>query len=136
MLHDRTDEVTFQHWQTVLDGLAVFLAHPIFGAGIGAYMDQQIRSTGMPLVIHSTPVWLLAETGLIGFGVFLAAAWRLFSGEIRRRGDPAALLLLLLLCGLAVMSSVHEMLYQRGFWLLLGAVLAMPVAAARDDRRN
>jgi hypothetical protein len=136
MLHQRTDVVELQHLQSVLDGLALFLAHPLFGAGIGAYMDGQIRDTGTPLVIHSTPVWLLAETGLIGFGVFLAAASRLFFDAIGRRGDPAALLLVLILCGLGVMSAVHEMLYQRAIWLLLGAVLAMPVAAARRDRRS
>ena len=45
----RTDAVTMQHLQTIQDGLAMFLAHPIFGAGLGAYVDEQIRSTGMPL---------------------------------------------------------------------------------------
>jgi hypothetical protein len=136
MLHQRTDVVNEQHLQSVLDGLAMFAAHPVFGAGIGAYMAERIASTGMPLVIHSTPVWLLAETGLVGFGVFLAAACRLLADAIRRRGEPAARLLLLILCALAVMSSAHEMLYQRAFWLLLGAVLAMPAAAAGPDRRG
>lgn len=136
MLHQRTDAVEMQHLQTVFDGLLMFLAHPFFGAGIGAYMDEQIRSTGTPLMIHSTPVWLLAETGLIGFGVFLAAACRLFRDGVRRHGEPAALLLVLILCGLAVISAFHKLLYQRGFWLLLGAALAMPATPAHGDRRD
>jgi hypothetical protein len=126
---------TAQHLQTIHEGLRMFLAHPIFGAGLGAYMDGQLRTTGLPLVIHSTLVWLLAETGLAGTAVFLGAAWHLFSDALRRRGDPAAALLLLILCALAVMSLAHEMLYQRAFWLLLGAVLAMPPMITRGDSR-
>jgi O-antigen ligase len=91
-------------------------------------MDWQARVVGAPLAIHSTAVWLLAETGIVGFAVFVGAALRLFGDALRRRREPVALLLLLLLCAMAVMSSVHEMLYQRAFWLLLGAVLAMPDA--------
>jgi O-antigen ligase len=127
---DPTDAVVAQHLQTVIDGLAMFQAHPIFGAGLGAYMEEQLRSTGTPLVIHSTPVWLLAETGILGFAVFLGAAARIFFQAVRRRGEPAALLLILILTAMAVMSSVHDMFYARAFWLLLGAALAVPVAAA------
>jgi uncharacterized membrane protein YbhN (UPF0104 family) len=119
---------TNQHLQTIREGLAMFMAHPFLGAGLGAYMDWQARVVGAPLAIHSTAVWLLAETGIVGFAVFVGAALRLFGDALRRRREPAALLLLLLLCAMAVMSSVHEMLYQRAFWLLLGAVLAMPDA--------
>jgi O-antigen ligase/uncharacterized membrane protein YbhN (UPF0104 family) len=126
---------TYQHLQTVQDGLAMFLAHPILGAGLGAYMDGQLRTAGEPLVIHSTPVWLLAETGMVGCAVFLAAAWCLFGEAVRHRGEPAGQLLLLILCALAVMSSAHELLYQRAFWLLLGAVLAVSGTAAHNASR-
>ena len=59
-----------QHLLTIEQGLAMFLAHPLFGAGLGAYMADQLSTTGVPLLIHSTAVWLLAETGLVGFAVF------------------------------------------------------------------
>jgi O-antigen ligase len=113
-----------QHWETVQEGMAIFLAHPILGAGIGAYMHQQIGVIGLPVVIHSTPVWLLAETGIVGFAVFLAAACRLLLLGIQRRGQSWARLLVLILCAMAAMSFVHELLYQRAFWILLGATLA------------
>jgi hypothetical protein len=128
-----SDAVVAQHLQTVIDGLAMFRAHPIFGAGLGAYMEEQLRATGVPLVIHSTPIWLLAETGILGFAVFLGAALRIFFNAIRRRGEPAALLMILILTAMAVMSSAHDMLYARAFWLLLGTALAMPIAAARGQ---
>lgn len=120
-----TDGSTMEHLVTVQQGFAMFLSHPVFGAGLGAYIAEQIRTTGTPLIIHSTPVWLLAETGLVGFSVFLAAAWRIASTEWPRRTARPARFLLLIFGVLALMSAMHELLYQRAFWLLLGATLAL-----------
>ena len=75
-------------------------------------------------------MWLLAETGLVGFAVFAAAALRLLAEAVWRRAEPAALMLLLTLCAFGVISMAHEMLYQRAVWLLLGAMLAVPALAA------
>jgi hypothetical protein len=131
----RADVVTVQHLQTIVDGWEMFLAHPLFGAGLGAYMSGQIATTGVPLVIHSTPVWLLAETGMVGFAAFGIAAFRLFVDSVRHRGDRTALLLMLILGAIGTMAMAHEMLYQRAFWLLLGAILAMPAGAASPAGR-
>jgi len=111
---------------SLLGGLHLFLSHPIFGAGLGAFMEQHLREFGTPLVIHSTPLWLLAEFGIVGFLVFLAPAVRIFLAEIvrARHGDLAAPIPVLLLAVLGTMGQVHELLYQRGFWLLIGAALA------------
>ena len=122
-----TTKSTYQHLATVQEGLAMFLAHPLFGAGLGAFIVEQARATGTALIIHSTPVWLLAETGLVGFAVFLAAAWQIVSAEWPRRAQRPARFLLLIFGVLALMSQLHELLYQRGFWLLLGATLALAV---------
>jgi O-antigen ligase len=127
----RTDAVTAQHLQTIFEGWAMFLAHPLFGAGLGAYMHSKISAGSELLVIHSTPVWLLAETGVIGCAVFAAAALRLFFEAVSHRGERTALLLMLMLGAIGTMAMAHEMLYQRAFWLLLGAVLAMPAASSR-----
>jgi hypothetical protein len=127
----RTDVVTAQHLQTIFEGWAMFLAHPVFGAGLGAYMHSKIAAGSELLVIHSTPVWLLAETGVIGCAVFAAAALRLFFEAVSHRGERTALLLMLMLGAIGTMAMAHEMLYQRAFWLLLGAVLAMPAASSR-----
>jgi O-antigen ligase len=133
---ERGDAVVAQHIQTIYDGLAMFLAQPLFGAGLGAYIHDQTATTGAPLVIHSTAVWLLAETGLVGFTVFAAMGIKLFAEAVRRRAEPAALMLLLSLCAFGVISMAHEMLYQRPVWLLLGAVLAMPAGAARASSHH
>ena len=105
-------------------------SHPLFGAGLGAFIGEQVRATGTPLIIHSTPVWLLAETGIVGFAVFFAAAARIVAAEWPRRAARPARFLILIFGVLALMSELHELLYQRGFWLLLGATLA--IAATRN----
>jgi hypothetical protein len=119
-----------EHFESVWFGLSMFASHPIFGAGLGAFMEERLRLTGTPLVIHSSPVWLMAETGILGFLVFLGAAFRIVRFEFHRRNDPVAQMVLLMFCGLAAMSSAHDLLYQRSFWLLLGAALVCPVLIA------
>jgi Lysylphosphatidylglycerol synthase TM region/O-Antigen ligase len=118
-----------EHLATVREGLAMFMAHPLFGAGLGAFMAEQMRTTGIPLVIHSTPVWLLAETGLTGFAAFAYVGWRVFAREFSHRSETAGLLIVLVLTAFAVMGQAHDLLYQRALWLLLGAALAVPAAA-------
>jgi hypothetical protein len=123
-----------QHLATVADGWRMFLAHPLFGAGLGAYMDEQIRSTGEPLVIHSAPMWLLAETGLAGFAVFAYVGWKIFAAEFARRYDLASQTIVLVLVGFGTMAEAHDLLYQRSLWLLLGAALGVAVHAAKESR--
>lgn len=133
-----------ERMQSLVGGFALFREYPIFGAGLGAYIEGEIRNTGIPLVIHATPLWLLAETGLVGFLVFLIPVLRLLRLELLRpEKDEPAKLLVLALFAFGVMALAHEMLYQRTLWLLLGAALAaVPVsrqdsaAQTRDPTRN
>ncbi|MDE1974878.1 MAG: hypothetical protein KGI48_17015, partial [Hyphomicrobiales bacterium] len=71
--------------------------------------------------------------GVVGFIIFLVPAIRIFLNEIvrTRHGDLAAPFLVLLLGVLGTMGEVHELLYQRGFWLLIGAALACAPASPR-----
>lgn len=110
-----------EHFETIMDGLKMFLSFPVFGAGLGAFLAA--AETSPPAVIHSTPVWLLAETGIAGFAVFVTtfvcAAVYLFKHRRRLSGFIGLQVLLLL----AVFGEVHEILYQRPIWLLLGFAL-------------
>jgi hypothetical protein len=115
---------------SIRGGWELFLNHPIIGAGLGAHAYQTAKA-GTLMVIHSTPVFILAEFGLIGFAIALgcvAAALRLAWSAPR---EPRVLLLLAL-TALTVMGTAHEVLYQRAFWLLLGAGVA---AAWRPETR-
>lgn len=112
----------------------MFLDHPILGNGLGAFLKEYVTATGAPLVIHSTPLWLAAEAGIIGLAVFAAPLVRILKEEIApaRRHDLAGLFLVLAILGFGTMASVHELLYQRPVWLLLGVALAIP----RQDERT
>jgi uncharacterized membrane protein YbhN (UPF0104 family) len=107
--------------KSLYGGLELFLQHPLFGAGLGAYVEAQTR-LGVPLVIHSTPLWLLAEMGLAGFAAFAWFGCKLVSNSIVRKDREAGALLLAIL-GFCTMSAVHDMMYQRSIWLLAGALL-------------
>lgn len=112
-------------------GLAMFLENPIFGAGLGAFTAEYLRAHGVPLVIHSTPLWLLAEFGVIGFLIFAAPFVLLLKQEIARTEASASrTFTILMLLGFAAIAAVHDMVYQRAFWLLMGAALAAGAAVS------
>lgn len=114
---------------TIIGGLKLFVEHPIFGAGLGAFRSQMILATnGLPLVIHSTPLWLLAELGIVGFLAFAIPTIYVLSTEWRRariHNDQASAVIILSFVAFAVMSGPADMLYQRTFWLVVGAALAL-----------
>ena len=107
--------------------LKIFLDHPIFGGGLGLFVVEHLRQFGQTLVIHSTPLWLLAETGIVGLFVVATLFARVLISEFKRvvHSDPIALLIVLILMALGIVSLVHELFYQRGFWFLFGAGMAL-----------
>jgi hypothetical protein len=113
----------------------MFLAHPIFGAGLGAFVVEYSKAFGSVLVVHSTPLWMLTEMGIAGFLVWCVCFARIFSAELKRgpAGDPVAAFLVLILVSIGVMSIFHDLLYQRSFWLLFGAAMALTSLPARKS---
>ena len=122
---------TAERVESLVRGWDLFVENPLFGAGLGAFNHLDIRTAvGIPLVIHSTPLWLLAELGLFGFLVFVIPSLYVWFSQWRIAGrDPTAALISFSFVSLAVMSGPADMLYQRTFWLLIGAALAVPIAA-------
>ena len=122
------EENTAERMSSILGGLRLFTDHPMFGAGLGAFRNQMIFvSSDQPLLIHSTAVWLLAETGMVGFLIFAIPACCLLFSEIRcAHPDISSKLIVLSLVVFGLMSAPADMLYQRTFWLLIGAALALP----------
>lgn len=127
-----SDSSLLERWQSIQGGFRLFLAHPIFGAGLGAFMDSQIRSTGA-LVIHSSPVWIMAEMGGVGLLIFALFGWRLSTTALTRR-DEFTDTLFLLLIAFCSMAAVHDMMYQRSIWLLGGALLLRSYAGGTAER--
>ena len=121
---------------TLVGGWNLFLNHPLFGAGLGAFAEGWRQAHGAVQVIHSTPLWLLAEFGLLGFAVFALPFVQLLAHAVPRafQRDETATLITLTCIAFIVMGAAHEIFYQRAFWLFLGSCLALPLGLAA--RRN
>jgi O-antigen ligase len=114
---------------SLLGGLRMWLDHPVFGAGLGAFMNEHVGKTGAPLVIHNGFLWLLAEFGVIGFATFLAMPGLITIQILRTRrwrDDWANVAAMGCIITLGVMSLTHDVAYQRPYWLLVGAFIACP----------
>jgi O-antigen ligase len=111
---------------SLTEGWKLFKTAPLFGAGLGAFRNLGFEGStaGIPLLIHSTALWLLAELGVVGFLIFAVPFMRVFRWELNHRTEAASAVSILCLVGFAVMSGPADMLYQRTFWLLMGAALA------------
>ncbi len=116
-----------ERWETIRRGFAMWRESPWLGAGLGVFIEASTEWFKQPIVIHSTPVWLLAEFGIFGTGVLLSVlGWLIFSinkSGFAYSGNRAAVLLLAIFL---VFGLVHEIFYQRIFWLALGICIALP----------
>ncbi|MGF1609130.1 MAG: lysylphosphatidylglycerol synthase domain-containing protein [Kiloniellales bacterium] len=115
---------------TLRGGWALWTANPLFGAGLGAYFEES-GGSGKALTIHNSFLWIAAETGLAGLGLFVAGGLSVIAAFWRRLKDPAdeaaTTLFLLALC-FTGMAMVHDFMYQRILWFIAGACLALPPA--------
>ena len=114
-----------QRWQSTVLGFQAWLAHPIFGNGLGAFLLDR-EAAGLPaLVIHSVPVWFLAEMGVVGLAgyVFFVASLLYcgISALLRQQADGRGLLIIL--ASFVLMGFVHDIFYQRTFWFACSLVL-------------
>ena len=123
--------VHMDRWESMVVGWEMFVSHPIFGAGLGAYMEDHLKRRGTPHVIHSSYLWLLAEFGIVGFIAFLTVPanvvqwiWRNWVG--RWEWDWTIIAGIGCLVTFGLMSLVHELVYQRIVWFMCGILFAIP----------
>jgi O-antigen ligase len=112
-------------WSGYVHAVALWRESPLFGAGLGAIMVRSPDWFGFPLVVHNTSLWILAEFGLFGVCTFGAAfvilIRHLYQVRERMRDQDRALTLFLI--SFVTFSMLHEVFYQRIFWLVMGAAL-------------
>jgi uncharacterized membrane protein YbhN (UPF0104 family) len=132
----RTEASVAERLATLAGGWKLFVEHPVFGAGLGAFRNEHIlSSSSIPLVIHSTPLWLLAELGLVGFLAFAIPGLYVWVSEWRRATyDRASALVALCFLAFAIMSGFADMVYQRTFWLIVGGALAVSLASTGGSK--
>lgn len=122
---------------TVTDALELWQKYPIRGAGLGTFFEYQKEKYGeLVETIDCTPVWLLCETGAVGFMLFAVvfgltgkAAWA--SARNRTSGHDvwigqAGVAFLL---GFCFMALFHQILFARILWVFMGFLLAARVHA-------
>ena len=98
-----------------------------FCAGLGSFAEGWRQQYGVVQVIHSTPLWLLAEFGIVGAVLVLLPLTRvtLISFAQATEAVPMSVLAFLTCLVFATFAAAHEVLYQRPLWLLLGVALTL-----------
>jgi O-antigen ligase len=127
----------------VWNGLRIAARHPVAGVGIGgfeqAYLERYDPPPGLRNpVSHTTPITVVAETGLIGLGLF---AWLLATAAIvafrRAREGPAPAATAGIAAGVGIAAILVHSFFYNAFledpmtWGLLAlAALAAATSAA------
>lgn len=115
---------------TIIRGLELWWNNPIFGSGLGVF-HYYSSMENLETVIHSTPIWMLVELGLIGFLLMIIAVfWVIYFLIAKKLKNIQYKMILFTLIIFLIFSTVHEMFFQRIFWLYLGVSLALP------DKKN
>lgn len=118
-----------ERWLSIVQGWRLFVENPVFGGGLGAYIHQRIINEEKIIMIHSIPVWLLAEFGLFGTCLIIYLFYRVFRRSLYllkyEASNPYAFGVLGLILCLFIAGLVHDFFYQRLFWFLLGIFMAV-----------
>ena len=109
--------------------------HPVLGVGIGQYQavaDQYVFG-GVANIAHNTYLSFLAETGLVGFVIFMSLPVVIVVRVVRskRHGNVFAPLLALSLAAVSVQALTLNLENSRALWALLGISAAFCDVAAR-----
>jgi hypothetical protein len=122
------DPSNVERWRSFGEAWRLFLSRPLTGIGLGAFADHQAATHGRALVVHNTALWILTEMGLVGALGFGLAAALLVAPMAAPTPDPDLTIvrraILMFLVAAGAMSLVHEILYQRVIWVMLGLGLA------------
>jgi len=117
------------------DAWDAFQRSPILGIGLGSF--SRLPESGGHIV-HSTPVWLSTETGLVGLALFALVVICGYVESRRARGvaNPDSRLLLAgvsasLVGWLGFMVGI-EAFYQRHYWWLMGILGAAYVLSRKE----
>jgi hypothetical protein len=132
----------------IYNGLRVAVRHPVVGVGVGGFRRHYAGLTHLKgkepkkAASHDTPVTVVAESGLVGLGLFLWTLVAAFICLARTRGDPFTQRVVLAVTLALTAISVHSLFYDHFFedsttWAVLGlAGLAFAAAQAQAQQQS
>jgi O-antigen ligase len=115
--------------EVINTGLNLFVQSPLVGVGLGYYYELSRLSFAFPggIIIHNTYVWILVETGVIGFLVFfffvfhvLQTNFRLIQKFKKSQQDLfyIAIGIFSAIIAMCIFAVGIEAFYQRYLWML------------------
>ncbi len=124
-------------WSLIKQSIMEWLDSPIFGQGLGYFFMRSPELIGFPIIIHNTIFWLLTETGIVGAVGFLLALFLIVKHLVVDRSNKlrSNSAILLIFC-FVLMSLFHEVLYQRIFWFVFGALISVRYSAYVPLQKN
>lgn len=121
------------------DSLDMVEQHPVIGSGLGSVFFFQEKKHGKLInLIDCTPLWLLVETGAIGLIIFTLFYFRIIKSICAclktDEGFTKTLRtsLLFIILGFSIMCLLHEIMYTRHMWFLIGLGLTLPSRMRQD----
>jgi O-antigen ligase len=118
----------------IKNAVSAFLEHPIFGGGLGSYLQEQ------SVQVHNSFFWMLADMGIIGAlalaGLVTALAMRGYRAYRAADNDYQGLVLGLFISHLAMvgLSLGIEAMYQRSWWVVMALLNACWVLTVKTRR--
>jgi len=134
-LESTTVEVSDGDWNGRLpiwrEASGLIADRPLLGVGLNAFHRAAVRTNK---TAHSVPISLLAELGVIGFGLFglLLLGWGVVA---LRLPAPVAFFWLTVLAIWSLSSLMHDFADKKITWLLLGMVAATDGLLRTEEHR-
>ena len=127
-------------WEMTKDAIDHWLSFPVFGGGLGSEIMRQYRAGQVDVVsIHSTPLWLLTETGLVGLFIFGALAVACLRALLHSSEREARMPIQSGTVGVGAVyigaSVGMETLYQRYGWFLFGMAVVATYSRQHEGLR-
>ncbi len=131
--HDMSNQTRWMAWAVAWD---MVRQSPLVGSGWGAFGFEYFQLApargagahfGWP-VANSVPLRLMAETGVVGVGLWSMAAWPAWRALVRPvspQWDRSALILASACVAVAVQAFTHSMIQLPYLWIVFGVSAAI-----------
>lgn len=119
----------------ITNAFHAFLVDPIFGGGVGSYLQTQ------DVQVHNSFFWMLADLGILGaiafVGLMVVLTVRGYRAYRAADGEYRELVMGLFIAHLAMvgLSLGIEALYQRPWWVIMALLNATWVLNVRSKKR-